>query len=318
MPLSPDSAVESVVRFHQPHLRTHRRRLANGSVLPFFSHPTSSTTVLQVDVAAGAASGAWLDPWQGKAYRADLDAARRASISLPAYGAIYLLLEAVPGLVSRPHWRDVARTEIRQWQVTDTHGTRLYEGPPPRDWRQHSALADLSGPLKFHGVVEAPKPSVNGRIELDLTGLAGAADARLNGNPVGVVLRPPYRLDLTEWMQPGTNQLDIVLYVSRKNRIAAAIARGEAGWNAPDLGFDVDTVAVGLLGPVSIISMELGDSTALAKDRNARQTCGQGCPEVRDDTCAATPGRPALRVMPTVACAALPRITIFNRSDNQN
>jgi hypothetical protein len=47
-----------------------------------------------------------------------------------------------------------------------------------------------------------------------------AAQVFVNGQSAGYVWHPPYRLDLTQWLRPGANQLRIVVGNSAINALA--------------------------------------------------------------------------------------------------
>ena len=62
-------------------------------------------------------------------------------------------------------------------------------------------------------------PAPDTRVILDLGKLKNFAEVRLNGTPFPVLWKPPYRLDITEAVQPGENTLQIAVTNLWPNRL---------------------------------------------------------------------------------------------------
>jgi hypothetical protein len=79
----------------------------------------------------------------------------------------------------------------------------------------------FSGTATYTKTVEADaawfKPGA--RIYLDLGKVRDLADVQVNGKPVGLVWAPPYRLDVTGALKPGTNRLEINVTNEWTNRL---------------------------------------------------------------------------------------------------
>lgn len=79
-------------------------------------------------------------------------------------------------------------------------------------WSQHAdpGIKYFSGTATYVKQVELPRqPSGKQRLYLDLGGVAVMARARLNGHDLGVLWKPPYRVEITDVAQQGTNQLEV-------------------------------------------------------------------------------------------------------------
>jgi (4-O-methyl)-D-glucuronate---lignin esterase len=64
------------------------------------------------------------------------------------------------------------------------------------------------------------KPAAGGkRLYLDLGRVEVFAEVRLNGKNLGVVWRPPFRLDITEATRPGENNLEVMVTNLWPNRL---------------------------------------------------------------------------------------------------
>ena len=100
------------------------------------------------------------------------------------------------------------------------------------------------------------------RLWLDLGAVGDIAEVSVNGKSAGILWKPPYRIDLTDSLKPGANQLEIKVTNEWNNRIAgdrnttpdkrvlaqAPHSRGGARGGGAGLADS------GLLGPVTVIA----------------------------------------------------------------
>ena len=106
-----------------------------------------------------------------------------------------------------PKWggpASVAFQKLEDWSVRPEEGIRHYSGTAV--YRTSFTL----GP-------DAPKSGT--RWSLDLGRVAVMAEAQLNGKPLGIAWKTPYRLDATEAIRPGENVLQVKvvnLWVNRQ------------------------------------------------------------------------------------------------------
>ncbi|MCL5281975.1 MAG: hypothetical protein M1376_18935 [Planctomycetes bacterium] len=92
--------------------------------------------------------------------------------------------------------------------------------------------------------IEVPQPDLGKLWMLDLGQVQHRAEVWLNGKPVGTLLWPPYRIELTEHLKKDKNELVLVVSNSLANRFAWDI-RGTRGTGKPEPS--------GLLGPVGLL-----------------------------------------------------------------
>jgi hypothetical protein len=98
------------------------------------------------------------------------------------------------------------------------------------------------------------------RILLDLGAVKDVAEVSLNGSALGVVWKPPFRVDVTDALKPGTNRLEIKVTNEWTNRLvgdrAAPADKKVLAAGAP-AGFGPPPALneAGLLGPVTFISV---------------------------------------------------------------
>jgi hypothetical protein len=96
---------------------------------------------------------------------------------------------------------------------------------------------------------------------LDLGTVNDLAEVSLNGKSLGILWKPPYRVDITDAVKPGENQLQIKVTNEWTNRIAGdkllpadkrilSPVQGRPGF----AGANQTLPDSGLLGPVKILS----------------------------------------------------------------
>ena len=95
------------------------------------------------------------------------------------------------------------------------------------------------------------------RLALDLGEVKNLAEVSVNGKPLGIVWKTPYRVDVTDALKPGANQLEIKVTNPWVNRIIGdrqPNATRTYTFTSPKYyKADSKLVASGLLGPVQVI-----------------------------------------------------------------
>ena len=102
----------------------------------------------------------------------------------------------------------------------------------------------------------AAPPGSNGRLFLDLGEVAVMARIRLNGQVLGTVWTPPYRVDITRQVKPGENALEVEVVNLWPNRMIGDKTRSQTErvtWSTWDpFRADSPLIESGLLGPVTL------------------------------------------------------------------
>jgi hypothetical protein len=170
------------------------------------------------------------------------------------------------------------------WQVTfdpKSGGSGKVEFNQLDDWskRPEEGIRNYSGTAIYQAVFKGPKITAGRKVELDLGKVAVMARVQLNGKDLGILWKPPYRVDVTDALRTGENTLKIAVVNLWINRLIGDAAlpedskRDDKGvlqswpdWalsggsspsgrrsfvTIPQWKADEDRVPSGLLGPVT-------------------------------------------------------------------
>jgi hypothetical protein len=150
-----------------------------------------------------------------------------------------------------PNWGappQITLTNLASWTTSSDSGVKYFSGTA-------TYIKDLEAPNDWF--------SAGRKIVLDLGTVKEIAEVAVNGKPIGGILwKPPFQADLTNALKPGKNHLEIKITNLWPNRLI-----GDAQPEAPkhytftDFRFykaDSPLLDSGLLGPVSLMSVELG------------------------------------------------------------
>jgi hypothetical protein len=143
--------------------------------------------------------------------------------------------------------------ELESWTDFDLPHTRSFAGAA-----RYSVDVDLSG-------------MQTDCLLLDLGDVRESARIWVNRQPAGVLVAQPYRLDISEWLREGVNEISIEVTNLSANRIRDLDIRGKVWRKFYDINFvnhlyepfDASTWPLkpsGLLGPVKLIPFEVVDT----------------------------------------------------------
>ncbi len=189
----------------------------------------------------------------------------RIGLTLPAYGSTFVVFghAAAP---ARGSDAVIARQVLEgPWTVSFQPGRGAPEQSVPLAAGSWSDNADdriryFSGTAAYSKSFDLPKGWSGHRLALDLGDAREVADVWLNGKWLGSRWTAPFRLDATAAAKPGRNRLTIKianLWVNRLIGDAQPGAMQKYSFTAiPTYGADAPLRASGLLGPVSIESLD--------------------------------------------------------------
>ena len=127
------------------------------------------------------------------------------------------------------------------------------------DWSKHAntAIRHYSGTAEYTKTFRwKVKKHKQQRVWLELGQLANLAEVQVNGTPCGISWTAPYRVDITNALRKGDNQLRILVTNTWANRLigdqALSTDQRQTWTPAPSPTTGKPLLPAGLLGPVSI------------------------------------------------------------------
>ncbi|MCY2992981.1 MAG: glycosyl hydrolase, partial [Planctomycetota bacterium] len=85
------------------------------------------------------------------------------------------------------------------------------------DWSQGSALECYSGGARYRKSVTLTPEQLKNHVLLKLGEVVATAEVRVNGQPAGIRVSPPWSLEITELLKAGENRLEILVYNTLAN-----------------------------------------------------------------------------------------------------
>lgn len=108
------------------------------------------------------------------------------------------------------------------------------------DWSKLGALECYSGGAWYRKTVTVtPERPIDGAV-LDLGKVVATAEVRVNGEVAGVRVAPPWRVDVSRWMRPGENRIEILVFNTLANHYSTIPTRYQGHLTS------------GLIGPVKL------------------------------------------------------------------
>lgn len=152
-----------------------------------------------------------------------------------------------------------------QWKVRFAPGWGAPESavfPKLVSWteRPEDGIKYFSGAATYETLFDLPKDFLAGgrHLELDLGAVANLADVRLNGRELGVLWKPPFRVDVTGVVQSAGNRLEVKVVNLWVNRMIGdeklPEARRYTHSNMHKFTAESPLRASGLLGPVRMVA----------------------------------------------------------------
>ena len=108
------------------------------------------------------------------------------------------------------------------------------------NWSETGALKYYSGGMYYRKQITIPKAETSGKVILDLGNVNASCEVKVNGKEVGILMRPPYKVEIGKYVKQGDNQLEVLVYSTLSNH-----------YQTIPTPYRGDGVA-GLLGPVSL------------------------------------------------------------------
>jgi hypothetical protein len=150
------------------------------------------------------------------------------------------------------------------WKVTFPAGLGAPESITMEklsDWTQHPdpGVRYFSGGATYlHDItVDASSAAIGGPLFLDLGTVKEVAVVRVHGKQAGILWKAPYRIDLTPFLKPGANPIEITVVNTWNNRIVGDL-QGNPGEKITRTNISgkfnpkSPLLPSGLLGPVTL------------------------------------------------------------------
>jgi hypothetical protein len=121
------------------------------------------------------------------------------------------------------------------------------------DWSLDSELRGLSGRGVYSTTFTVSAADAGKQLILDLGNVKNVAEIAVNGKPAATLLLRPYQTDITGFVQPGENVLEIAVTNALFNSM---VLREPRPFRAGPTENPSGLMASGLIGPVQIKVMD--------------------------------------------------------------
>ncbi len=244
-------------------VRTIRRDVNGGGRILFFRNPSPDPVEASFTLDGGSPGDAvWVDAWSGSVASAIRDGDGVCRVVLPAYGSGFLVQGVPPPDVSTGPGSAAPRGGPREtvtpegWTLSvegaDVPGgsVRLELSSLP-DWRDLEALRYSSSPGVYRARAELSATTAGRTAWLNVGWVHGAAAVEVNGQEAGILLAPPFALDVSRQVVPGMNTLEITVIPALRNRLQGYARAGDERYRQYD-GSDDMLLPGGIEGPVTL------------------------------------------------------------------
>ncbi|MEL6671656.1 MAG: glycosyl hydrolase [Bacteroidota bacterium] len=248
-------------------LSLERREDEQGNMYAFLVNQSAEDRHFTLNLTDETQEAFWLNPMLGKVHRAQIGTTGQIHAYLPSHASLILVagenLRLTDSLISSidPVWKgqfpqnksstlNLDRWDFFLHEAAEEINIRLMD-TMLFDWKREGKLEFTKSDALYTTDFFLPQLETEKRYLLDLGSFAGTLDVVLNTDSVTTLLYPPYRLDLTDWLQPGFNTLELWLTPPMRNYL---INRGRTEparyrqWQ-----YDPDSMmSMGLKGPIRI------------------------------------------------------------------
>ncbi len=113
------------------------------------------------------------------------------------------------------------------------------------DWSEGSVLENYSGGALYRKNINLTQDQARSEALLDLGEIVATAEVHINGKKAGILVAPPWKLDISEYIHSGENSIEILVYNTLSNHYLTIPSR-----------YKGNSLKSGLIGPVKIIISE--------------------------------------------------------------
>ena len=183
-----------------------------------------------------------------------------------AYFIVFREKTDVPSMVVPEKTNSQLADLSNGWTVTfDNFGChQTIDFPTLSAWNTHSdaGVKYYSGSAFYKKSFSISKEDMlGGQIWLDLGNVKNIAEVTLNGQPVGEIWRAPFRIELSRYLKPGDNQLEVKVTNLWVNRIIGDLQPDAEKYtftsNMPFYNAKSPLKESGMMGPVTLNTVAL-------------------------------------------------------------
>ena len=85
------------------------------------------------------------------------------------------------------------------------------------DWAQMGVLRHYSGGMRYGRNFTLSAEQAAGRVEIDLGQVIASCELTVNGQSAGVLINVPFVADISDYVQPGDNRIEVLVYNTLSN-----------------------------------------------------------------------------------------------------
>lgn len=242
-------------------LRRVSRRLEDGGAVHFLVN--QSVGPMDATLTVSGTDAVWFDPATGESWPAGgLDGVLQ--VSLRPLEARLLLVDVaglepgeVPARLGTP--ASVSPLPPEAWTLTQANTGARITGDLP-DWRDEEALRYSADAGTYETRVTLGEEDEGASFLLDLGRINGVATLTVNGSPADSLFPGPYSVDISRYLWPGENTIQLTVTPPRWNSLIGRFHE-EDPLAAQMKGQKDRLVPVGLLGPISLQKFESSEMT---------------------------------------------------------
>jgi hypothetical protein len=226
-----------------PEIGFIHRKLAGGD-LYFIANTANHPVQTHAQFRDAKSNAEWWDPFSGRT--SHIGNAAPMDITLQPYESRLIVFSGDVGK-EKPETASHTGSQYidlsSDWKLTFSDLNRTITMAKLHSWSDEEAFKYYSGKVRYEKTMDLPAatilgnslvldfgegravpipdplPTINMRAYLDGP-VREAAEVYVNGERVGVVWHPPYSIDLTKWLKPGTNGLAIIVGNTAINSLA--------------------------------------------------------------------------------------------------
>jgi hypothetical protein len=114
----------------------------------------------------------------------------------------------------------------------------------PGDWSKEGSLRYYSGGMFYRTECRLPEKITEKKVLLELGDVIATCEVKINNQPAGILISPPYQVDITQFVKEGENDIEVLVYSTLSNH-----------YQTIPTPYKGDPKA-GLIGPVRISILE--------------------------------------------------------------